>query len=119
MEDKTILLTQRPFQINVALANHGAVATAIISAGYYDGITHTPVYPIDGDSISYWSSQWDMPAWVQVQFDKIYSISSVGVWWGNCQHTFSISLAFDGVNWTVVVPSRLSGYNQGAPVHEL
>ncbi len=118
LTDQKVLLIQRPFEVNVALANNGAIATAI-SSGYYDGITHIPAYAIDGDSISYWSSQWDMPAWVQVQFSKTYSISTVGVWWGGCQHTFSISLSIDGNSWTVVVPSRLSGYNQGTPIHEL
>lgn len=106
--------------INVALANSGGLAKAV-SVGTYAGITHHPVNAIDGDSISYWASNWSMPGWLQVEFNKIYSITKVGVWFGAHKHTFSISLSTDGVNWTIVVPSRLSINNEGdvIPKHEL
>ena len=98
---------------NVALAYSGTATTAI-TVGSYNDITQHPVYAIHRDRISYWASNWSLPGWVQVEYNKIHSISKVGVWWSGCQHSFTISLSLDAENWTIVVPSRLSGYNQEA-----
>ena len=61
-----------------------------------------------------------MPAWLKVEFDQVYNIDVIGIWWGSHQHDFSISLSLDGNNWTTVVPSQLSNnYEGSAPVYEL
>lgn len=113
---KIVQIIQNPIE-NVALLNCGATASAI-STGSYDGITRHPFYVIDGDSTSHWASNWSMPSWIQVNFDKIYTISTVGAYFKDTQHTYTISLSADGINWTVVVPSRLSGNNPGTFIHE-
>ncbi len=103
---------------NVALSSNGGIASAI-SEGTYLGNTEYAYNANDGNSNTGWSSQGDMPAWLEIEFDKVYTISKVGVWWGSHQHTFSISLSMDGTNWTVVVPSRLSINSEGdASLHE-
>ena len=104
---------------NVALSANGAIATAI-TEGTFKGITHYASMAIDGDTNSFWASEWSMPAWLEVEFDKMYDIEKVGVWWGTHQHTFSIELSLDGTNWTTVVSSRLSNNTEDSrPVHEL
>lgn len=56
-----------------------------------------------------------MPDWLKIGFDQVYSISRVGVVWGEGTHnqTYSISLSTDGVNWTTVVPSCASSTDAG------
>ena len=100
-------------------SSFGGVATAI-SSGTYNGLTHYPDFAIDGNSSTFWASQWDMPAWIKVEFNQVYSINSVGIWWSQHVHTFSVSLSLDGISWTTVVPYRLSTNTEGGiPVHEL
>jgi len=104
---------------NISLSDLGASANAI-SEGTYQGVTHYASWAIDGDESTDWTSEWSMPAWLEVEFDKVYNIEQVGVWWASHQHTFSIELSVDGNNWTTVVTSRLSNNSEGsAPVHEL
>lgn len=104
---------------NISLSDMGASASAI-SEGTYSGNTQYAYYSIDGDQNTIWSSQWSMPAWLKVEFDKVYSIEQVGIWWSSHQHTFSIELSLDDNNWTTAVPSRLSNNSEGSdPVHEL
>lgn len=103
--------------VNVALSSKGAVATAI-SAGTYLGVNHPASFANDGDTNTTWASNWDMPAWLQIQFSKTYSISKVGVWWGSHKHAYTIKLSTDGINWTTV-QTGTSGNSEGAnPVHE-
>jgi hypothetical protein len=103
---------------NVALQQNGGIATAI-SEGTYLGQTQYAYYANDGTSSTSWSDYYDMPAWLRIEFDRIYAIDSVGVWWGSHQHTFSISLSADSNSWTTVVPSRLSNNSEESPpIHE-
>ena len=92
---------------NVALTSRGASASAI-STGSYLGNTMWPKHAIDGDPETGWASQWSIPAWLQVEFDKVYVIQEVGVRWGPHNHRFSISLSEDGETWTEVVKDRVS-----------
>jgi hypothetical protein len=119
LEPKKVIITQKNVLTNVALANNGSIATAI-SSGYYSGITHHPAFAIDGDNISYWASQWDMPAWIKIQFNQTYTISKVGIWMASHKETFALSLSEDGIIWTLVVPHRLSICEEGSsiPIHE-
>ncbi len=104
---------------NIALSDSGANATAI-SEGTYLGIKHYASWANDGDSNTIWASQWDMPAWLEIEFRKIYYIKQVGVWWSSHQHKFSIELSLDGNKWTTVVSTRLSNNSEGsAPIHEI
>lgn len=55
-----------------------------------------------------------------VEFDNLYTIEQVGVWWASHQHTFSVDLSIDGNNWITVIPSRISANSEGStPVYEL
>ncbi len=93
--------------INVALASNGGTATAI-SEGYYNGVTKYASNAIDGNLQSDWCSEWSMPAWLKVQFNKQYLIDRVAVDINYHQQTFAISLSPDGINWTQVVAPQLS-----------
>jgi hypothetical protein len=118
LENKIVTISQQTILVNVALANFGATASAI-SVGSYSGTRHA-FYAIDGDSITFWASNWSMPGWLKVQFNKTYTITRVGVWFGEHKHTFKISLSTDGTNWTEVVSSRLSINGEASkPMHEI
>ena len=104
---------------NVALQSKGASATAI-SYGTYMGDPQYPWKAIDGDNQFGWSSNWDMPAWLMVEFDDVYTIGSVGVWWGSHKHDYSISLSMDSIDWTTVVGPAISINEEAGPIlHEL
>ena len=103
---------------NVALSTYGGTASAI-SEGTYQGNTQYAYYSNDGNENTGWSSQWDMPAWLKIEFNQIKPIDVIGIWWGSHQHTFSVSLSVDGNNWTTVVPSQLSiNYEGASPMHQ-
>ena len=104
---------------NVALQSKGAIATAI-SYGTYNNDPQYPWKAIDGDNQFGWSSNWDMPAWLMVEFDDVYTIGSVGVWWGSHKHDYSISLSMDSIDWTTVVGPAISINEEAGPMlHEL
>jgi len=103
---------------NVALMSNGASATAI-SEGTYMGDTQYAYEAIDGDENIGWSSNWDIPAWLQVEFNQVYDINSIGVWWGTHQHDFTISLSINGNDWTSVVTGTSNNSEGGSPVYEL
>ncbi len=94
--------------LNIALSSLGATATAV-SEGTYRGVTHPASSLVDGDDDTDWCSQWSMPAWIEVEFDKPYDIRQVAVEINHHQQTFSISLSTDGEEWEEVVSPRLSG----------
>ncbi|MCL5280123.1 MAG: discoidin domain-containing protein [Planctomycetes bacterium] len=97
--------------VNVALQSSGGNATAS-SVGTYLGHTHWANEAIDGYPGDGWaSSMQPLPAWLQVEFDRMYLIEDVGVHWSQHNHTFSISLSPDGLSWTTVVPSQKSNTN--------
>jgi hypothetical protein len=85
------------------------MATAI-SEGTYMGVTHYASYANDGDlsENSAWCSEWSMPGWVEVEFNKPYLIQRVATQIDYHQQTFAISLSNDGSNWTQVVAPQLS-----------
>jgi len=103
---------------NVALSVNGATASAI-SEGTYNGDTQYAYEAIDGNKDIGWSSSFDMPAWLNVEFDQVYSIDSIGVWWGSHKHDYSISLSLDGSNWTTVKTGISNNSEGSAPVYEL
>jgi hypothetical protein len=53
---------------------------------------------IDNNSGSFWASQWDMPAWLKIELKQIYTIDHIGIWWGECQHDFILSVSTDNEN---------------------
>jgi len=94
--------------INVALKKHEAVATAD-SAGSYLNFVGSPDKAIDGQPMG--MTGWrgtKIPGWLQVKFDRVYTIRKIVVWFGSHRHTHSVSLSRDGSTWQVVVPDRLS-----------
>jgi len=104
---------------NVALQSKGASATAI-SYGTYMGDSQYPWKAIDGTNQTGWSSNGDIPAWLMVEFDDVYTISSVGIWWGSHKHDYSIGLSTDSLNWTTVVGPGVSANEEAGPlIHEL
>jgi len=102
---------------NVALSAKGATASAI-SEGTYLGITHHASNAIDGDSVAAWASDWDMPAWLQVEFNATYTIKKVGVWWASHRHDYLIKLSTNGINWTTVKSGTSNNTEGASPVHE-
>jgi len=103
---------------NVALSSNGGSATAI-SEGVYTQKQYA-YYANDGDSSTYWASEWSMPAWLEIKFNSVYTIDTVGVWWSSHQQKFSISLSADSSNWTTVVPEQWSTNQEGSsPVHQI
>lgn len=104
---------------NVALQSKGASATAI-SYGTYNNDPQYPWKAIDGDSQTGWSSNWDIPAWLMVEFDDVYTIGSIGVLWGSHKHDYSISLSMDNTDWTTVVGPQTSPNEEGETgIHDL
>jgi len=99
---------------NVALAVNGAVATAD-SYGSYMGYVGLPERAIDGDSANGWCGLNGTSGWLQVEFDKISTISKIGIWWGSHQHDFSVSLSVNGTDWDTAVPMRQSVNYEGSP----
>ena len=57
-----------------------------------------------------------MPAWIQVEFDRLYKIERVGIRIIYYQQTYTVKLSPDGHSWTTVVPAKLSD-NPGGCVH--
>ena len=105
---------------NVALSTQGATATAISEGEFPSGNFQYAYLANDGDPNTSWSSQWDMPAWLEVEFDSTQKIGMIGIVWASHQHTFSVSLSLDGSIWTTVVSSRLSNSEEGiSGVYEL
>jgi len=103
---------------NICSSENGGKAIAI-SEGSYDGTTMYANNVIDGDFNTFWASQWNMPAWLTVKFDRVYNVHKIGVWWGSHQQKFKISLSLDGDSWTTVVPISVSKNREGsAPVFE-
>jgi type II secretion system protein G len=100
-------------QINVALKSNGALATATNYGTY--GESQYPHRAIDGDPKTGWSSDKACPAWLKVEFDKVYKINAVALRTGSHQHDFTISLSMDGVNWTMVVNRRTSRNSEAGP----
>ena len=100
---------------NVAASANGGVATAI-SYGTYMGDPQYPWKAIDGTTQTGWSSNWDIPAWLMVEFDDVYTIGSVGVWWGSHKHDYSISLSMDSIDWTTVVGPAISINEEAGPM---
>jgi len=106
-----------PFQ-NSALSSNGGIATAI-SEGTYLGNTQYAYLANDGDENSFWASQWSMPAWLEIEFDQVYNIDTIGVWWGSHQHNFTLSLSLDSSIWTGVYSGTSNNFEGSDPVHEL
>ena len=116
------VLAQSPGSLfdNVALSTEGATATAISEGEFPSGNFQYAYFANDGDPNTSWSSQWDMPAWLKIEFDQVQNIVVIGIVWASHQHTFSVSLSLDGSTWTTVVPSRLSTSEEGiSGVYEL
>ncbi|MCX8014353.1 MAG: discoidin domain-containing protein [Rectinema sp.] len=102
---------------NVALSSMGATASAISVGTYLAGPQYAS-YAIDGNPNTSWASNWDMPAWLQVKFDRTYTISKIGVWWDYHRHDYIIKLSTDGTTWTTV-KTGVSNITEGSPpVHE-
>lgn len=101
---------------NVALSTKGATASAI-SEGTY-GITKYASNAIDGNSNTEWASDWDMPAWLQVEFNNTYAIKKVGVWWGPHRHDYIIKLSTNGTSWTTVKSGTSNTTENASPFHE-
>jgi len=101
--------------VNVALQSQGGTATAS-STGTYK-FTRWPSMAIDGDRSDGWGSNWDhpMPAWLQVEFNRIYRIEDIGIQWLQHNHTFSVSLSPDGESWTSVLPSEMRSNTNAYP----
>jgi hypothetical protein len=115
-EQNTVLTT--PSRRNVALAINGAIAKAI-SVGTYMGTSRPASDAIDGLPSTFWADDWNMPAWLQVVFNQIYTIDRIGIWWGSHRHLFSILLSTDGSSWITVVPNQWSTNNEGdEPIYE-
>ncbi|GAB6906643.1 exported hypothetical protein [Desulfosarcina cetonica] len=104
--------------INVASQENGGTANAI-SYGTYLGDPQYPWKAIDGTSQTGWSSNWDIPAWLTVEFKKIYQLEAIGIWWGSHQHDYYISVSLDGNSWTTVIgPQQSTNTEAGPIVHE-
>lgn len=52
-----------------------------------------------------------MAAWLLIEFDQVYEISRIGVFWKQHDQTFSIALSENGSSWVTVIPSRQSNTN--------
>lgn len=102
---------------NIALSVNGATATAT-SEGTYMSNTQYAYEAIDGDRNNGWSSNWDMPAWLKVEFDKIYTINKLGIQWGSHKHTYNISVSVDGNNWEEVISSKVSSNTEGSTTYD-
>ncbi len=72
----------------------------------------TPEKAIDGDKAHGWCGT-TIPGWLQVKFDKVYSIRKVGIVLGSHKQTYAISLSQDGEHWTTVVSARESPNSEG------
>jgi hypothetical protein len=92
---------------NVALQANGGVASAI-SEGTYLGVTHFASYANDGDFSTTWTSHGHMPAWLQIEFDRTYTIERLAVAATYHQQRYSVRLSADGVQWATVVDNHLS-----------
>ncbi len=101
--------------VNVALKKHNAVATAD-SVGKYMSFTGSPDRAIDGQYIGLtgWRGT-KIPGWLQVEFNRVYTIRKIGICFGSHQHVYSVTLSRDGSTWQVVVPDRLSHSPEGGP----
>jgi hypothetical protein len=103
---------------NIALNTFGVTASAI-SEGTYDGTTHYAYYANDGDKSTSWCSQWDMPAWIVLEFSQVYNFDAIGIWWGSHQHDFIISLSTDNLSWTTVKSGTSNNTEGLESVYEL
>ena len=106
--------SQNAVSKNCASAKYRARATSD-SVGVYLGDQHPAVSAIDGNTSTDWCNSWNVPGWLTVQFDKVYTINSVSITWGIGAHdqTFSISLSNDGKLWETVVEERASKTDAG------
>lgn len=96
-----------PLEVNRAARSNGGTATAI-SEGCYLGICHPASLANDGDYETDWTSQWSMPAWIEVEFDQVYLIRRVAVEVSYHQQKYTASLSADGSHWTPVVDDHVS-----------
>ncbi|MFH1184914.1 MAG: discoidin domain-containing protein [Chloroflexota bacterium] len=96
-------------QMNLALESNGARVTAI-SEGVYLNNRQYARYAIDGDPKTSWASQWDIPAWLQIELEKPQRITALGIVWGEGTHNqqFVIEVSLDGSSWKRVAGPRWS-----------
>ena len=115
---QTTISPVTPEGINVALSSNGATATAI-SEGSYSGNTCYAHEAIDGRLDNGWSSDWDMPAWLTIEFDQVYNIDTVAVSWGSHKHDFTIALSLNGADWTTVKTGTSNNLEGESSVYEI
>lgn len=96
--------------INVALQSNGAVASADSWGNWANLGSGPPNKAIDGSyspfmfngSSDAWCGQ-NIPGWLMVEFDSIYKIEVINIWWEPFDfYTYSIELSTDTTNWTTV-----------------
>ena len=81
-----------------------------ISEGTYMGHTQFARHAIDNDPKTSWASQFDMPAWLQLDLTSQQHVAAIVIVWGEGTHNqqFSIAISNDGRTWKTVVSSRWS-----------
>ena len=100
------------------LSRNGASGKPGAVHGTYLGDTKYPWKAIDGDHETGWDSNWDMPAWLMVEFDGVYPIEAVGIAWGSHEHDYEVSLSLDGSSWQEVLAGTSSNEEGGPTVYE-
>jgi hypothetical protein len=104
--------------VDVALQQHGGTATAS-SYGTYVGDPQYPWKAIDGDPQTGWSSNFEIPAWLKVEFAQVYRIEEIAVLWGSHVHDYTVELSIDGATWTTVLgPATSQNFEAGPSVYE-
>ena len=93
---------------------HGGSGTVLVTDGVTSGV---------GTS-DYYFSVWTGPTWIQVDLGQQYTLDYIKVWRfyedGRCYHDVKTQVSADGVNWTTVFDSDISGeYQETSSGHTL
>jgi hypothetical protein len=111
-QDKEVLVSFEwkppiPKQVlyNVASSKNGGKASADSEAAYYG--TRYAYLANDDNYESFWAS-YNMPAWIKIEFDKVYEICKIAIKIEYHQLKYAIDLSLDGKSWQEVVSPRLS-----------
>jgi len=91
---------------NFALASNGSTISAI-SEGTYLGETQYAYRENDGNSSTEWYSDWDILEGLQVEFNQIYDIGSIGMRSGTLATIPSFWTQSDGTRST---PDLINGF---------
>ena len=89
--------------IEIVECRNGLAYQKPVTASSTHSAAYKPEYAVDGDSGTYWSSEFKDDAWLAVDLGTVKKIGRVRIEWETAfAKSFSVQVSTDGKNWTNV-----------------